>query len=87
MDVPAILNESSDLTRAAIDNPSATPESVYGYARRTARAGRILLDKEQADKWTLSGGPDNERARATLQNNFKAEAMMAAVGAASLTPT
>lgn len=81
VDVQAKLDELSQHTLAAIANPSATPESVYYHAWTTARAGRILLDGEQADKWILIGGSNDELARTRLQNNFKAEAMMAAVGA------
>lgn len=81
VDLPALLGESSERTRAAITNPLATPESVYRHARAVARAGRILLDGEQGDKWRVSGGPSSELAREALQMNFKAEAMIAAAGA------
>ena len=81
VDVHAVLDEFSDRTFGAIANPAALPDSVYGYARMTARAGRIQLDGEQFDRWYLSGGPNDELARAGLHNDFKAEAMMAAVGA------
>ena len=56
-----LLTEFSERTRAAIGNPSALPESVGEHARITARAGRILLDGEQADRWTVAGGPADER--------------------------
>lgn len=81
VDLPALLDASSEQTRTAIANLSATPESIYAHARSTARVGRILLDGEQADRWILSGGPSNKLDRTTLENNFRAEAMMAAVGA------
>ena len=81
VNVPSLLAQASERTRAAINNPAATLESVFGHARTTARAGRILLDGEQADQWIVSGGPADERLRASLQSAFKAEAAMAAVGA------
>lgn len=81
VDVQAVLDDASERTRQVIDNPSVTPESVYHHARTTARAGRILLDGEQADRWVVSGGPSNDGARAALQVAFKIEARIAAAGA------
>ena len=81
LDLAAVLDESADRMLQAIKNPAATPESVYHHARTTARAGRILNDGEQADRWTLSGGPKIEVARAALRTAITIEAKIAATGA------
>jgi hypothetical protein len=81
VDLPGLRDQFSHYTRAAIDDPSATPESVGAHARVAARAGRILLDGEKADRWIISGGPDDDEDRSKLQNDFRAEAVIAAIGA------
>src|SRR5262245_30121562 len=81
VDLPSLLKESSQRKLAAMANPNATMESVYGHARTCGRAGRILLSGEQADRWIVSGGPVDDVTRATLHNNFRAEAALAAAGA------
>lgn len=85
VDLPALLDTLSELTHAAIsaaiNDPVVDLASVYGFARTTARAGRMRLDGEQADRWIVSGGPDDPLARARLQHDFRAEALVAAVGA------
>jgi len=86
VDLPAVLAGATSRALSSISNPVAPTESVYAHVRTAGRAGRILLAGERADSWILSGGGSEEVARATLQNNFRAEAVIAAVGACALDP-
>jgi excisionase family DNA binding protein len=81
IDMPSQLEQSSTATLDAIADPSAPLEAIYERAKWAARAGRILLAGEQLDRWNVSGGPNDRLARETLESLFRAEALMAAVGA------
>jgi len=85
VDLQAVLDGSSERTRAAITNSAVTPGDVYLLAKSAARAGRILLG-ERADRWIVSGGPEDAVSRATLQTRIKTEARMAADGKGLVDP-
>ena len=81
MNRPAVLDGARVRTPQAISNPLATP-STYHEASTTARAGRTLLDGQQADKSNVSGGPSNQAAPMAMQIAFKIDARTAGGGAA-----